>query len=91
MVQYLQYGLTKIDSISSSTMASSYLLDTNDTSENYKYVIVVGSIQYDADVTGVVRWGLRRGTDYQSARYRLLQSGTTSTSASNSSSVMKMM
>lgn len=86
MVQYTQYGLTHIDTVSSSTMASNYNLTVNDTSENYKFVIVTGSIQYDEDITGVPAWRLMVGTDPQSGRFRVLSSGTNNYGYSNSAS-----
>jgi len=90
MVQYLQYGLTKIDSVSSATMASEYFLDVNDTSENYKYVIVTGSLQCDQDTIGSYRLRLRKDSDYQAARIRLINTGTTGTYSSSSSTYINM-
>jgi len=89
-MQYLQYGLTKIDSVSSATMASEYFLDVNDASENYKYVIVTGSLQCDVDVTGKYFIRLLKDSDPQSARIRLINSGTTNTYSSSSSSDIHM-
>lgn len=90
MVQYLQYGLTKIDSVSSAAMSNEYFLDINDTSENYKYVIVTGSLQCDTNSTGSYRIRLRKDNDYQSARIRLITSGTTGTYFSSSSTYIQM-
>ena len=92
MVQYTRYGLNHIDTLSNSSMTyNSYNISVNDASENYKYVIVTGSIQYNQDATGVPRWGLIVGSDLQSARYRLMTSGATSTSsASTGASTINM-
>ena len=44
---YGQYGLTEIDSYSSSTMASSIFVDIQDSSQNNGIVKIIGSIQSD--------------------------------------------
>lgn len=88
MVQYTQYGLNHIDTLSNSSMATNvYSIAVNDTSENYKYVIVTGSIQYSLDATGIPRWGLIVGSDRQACRYRLMNSGITGTLSASSSGV----
>jgi len=82
---YGQYGLTEIDSYSSTTMASEIVLDVQDASENNSLVVIMGSAQSDVN-----SWGLRgtyadaNGTSLP-VKYRQITQSTTGSAGSDSS------
>jgi len=84
-VIYGQYGLTKIDSYSSSTMASEILVDIQDTSENNAVVMIVGSVQSDVNSWRLIGGFADSSGNILATSYRLLAQGTTSTVYNDSS------
>ena len=86
---YGQYGLTEIDSYSSSTMASSIFVDIQDSSQNNGIVKIIGSIQTDSPNNHYLAGAFADSSNNQlNAEYRNISSGTTSSGGSESSSLI---
>jgi len=78
MVNYSNYGLEKISSVSSSTPAASFDLPVNDTIIRYTHVIVLGTLHCETDDAGYYQFELRSGSDGQTCYHVTMNSGTNS-------------
>lgn len=86
---YGEYGLTEIDSYSSSTMASSIFVDIQDSSQNIGIVKIIGSIQTDSPNNHWFAGAFADSSNNQlNAEYRNMTTGTTSSGGSSSASFM---
>lgn len=82
-VQYGEYGITPIDTYSSSTGVSSFDLDINSVGEDCSFMIVQGTIQHSDD-NQFTRFRLIDSSgSLMSIVYRVKTAGTTSTLSSN--------
>ena len=83
---YGEFGLTPIDTYSSSTSVSNIDIDVNDTSENNTLVLVQGTLQVDSNNVSIYIQWLNSSNAVQNGAYRSVINGTTSTLINNNSS-----